>query len=117
MAEYNMGTGPRYNPATNTIEQKDLKGGYALASYMMTFEDQALIPFVRYHYYDGGKKHERDSRSYLVRELEIGAEWQPFKNFEFVAMYTISRRRFEDAVLPSNFQKGNLLRLQVQVNL
>jgi hypothetical protein len=52
-----------------------------------------------------------------VKELEIGAEWQPFKNFEFVAMYTISERRFEDAVLPSNFQKGSLLRLQVQVNL
>jgi hypothetical protein len=116
-AEYNVGTGPRYNPATNAIEPRNLKGGYALASYMMTFKEHTLIPFVRYHYYDGGKKHERDARSYLVKELEIGAEWQPFKNFEFVAMYTISERRFEDAVLPSNFQEGSLLRLQVQVNL
>lgn len=117
MAEYNVGTGPQYNPASNKIEQRDLKGGYALASYMMTLKEQTLIPFVRYHYYDGGKKHERDARSYLVRELEIGAEWQPFKSFEFVAMYTISERRYEDALIPSNFQKGRLLRLQVQVNL
>ena len=116
MAEYNVGTGPQYNPATNKIEQRDLKGGYALASYMMTLKEQTLIPFVRYHYYDGGKKHERDARSYLVRELEIGAEWQPFRNFEFVAMYTISQRRFEDALMPSNFQKGRLLRLQAQVS-
>jgi hypothetical protein len=66
--------------------------------------------------YDGGKKHELDARSYNVNELEIGFEWQPIKNFEFVAMYTMSERRFEDAVLKDNKQKGNLLRLQAQFN-
>ena len=56
--------------------------------------------------------------SYLqkVKELEIGAEWQPNKNFELVVMYTMSARRFEDAVNPTNFQRGNLLRIQAQVN-
>ena len=117
MAEYNVGTGPEYNKNTNTIEQQNLKGGYATASYFIELKDQVLIPFARYQYYNGGKKHERDARSYNVKELEIGIEWQPYKSFEFVAMYTISERRFEDAAIPDNFQKGSLLRLQVQVNL
>ncbi len=115
-AEYNVGSGPAYNPATHRIEQQKLKGGYILASYMAQFNDQYLIPFVRYHYYDGGKKHELDARSYSVKELEIGAEWQPFRNFEVVAMYTLSKRRFEDAVNPVNYQEGSLVRLQFQVN-
>jgi hypothetical protein len=51
-----------------------------------------------------------------VKELEIGAEWQPNKNFELVVMYTMSARRFEDAANPTNFQRGNLLRIQAQVN-
>lgn len=116
-AEYNWGTGPEYNPWTNSIDQEKLDGGYAIVSYMAKLKDQLLIPFVRYQYYNGGKKHERDARSYFVRELEIGAEWQPIKNFEMVAMYTISERRFQDSARPVNFQEGSLLRLQFQVNL
>ena len=114
--EYNIGTGPRYNPETNTIEQRQLQGGYATVSYFLRLKDQILIPFSRYHYYEGGKKHELDSRSYKVNEFEIGAEWQPIKNFELVVMYTISDRRFEDAVNPSNLQSGRLLRIQAQFN-
>lgn len=117
MAEYNIGTGPEYNPWTNTIDQEKLDGGYVLGSYMMKKRDHVIIPFVRYHYYNGGKKHERDARSYFVREFEIGTEWQPIKNFEIVAMYTMSERRYQDGLKPVNFQKGNLLRLQFQVNL
>lgn len=115
-AEYNIGSGPEYNPATNAIEQQNLKGGYVMASYMARINDQYLIPFTRYQYYDGGKKHELDARSYSVKELEIGVEWQPIKNFEVVAMYTLSKRRFEDAVIPVNFQEGSLIRIQLQAN-
>ena len=115
-AEYNVGTGPEYDPATNSIEQQNLQGGYIQASYNISFQDQFIFPFVRYQYYDGGKKHELDARSYRVKELELGVEWQPFKNLEFVAMYTLSKRRFEDGALPNNLQEGNLLRLQVQAN-
>lgn len=115
-AEYNVGTGPEYNKETNSIDQQDLEGGYVLGSYMLKLKDQLLIPFARYHYYDGGKKHERDARSYTVNEFEVGFEWQPIKNLELVAMYTISKRRFEDAGVPDNLQEGSLLRLQVQAN-
>jgi predicted porin len=71
---------------------------------------------MRYQYYDGGKKHERDARSYNVEELEIGAEWQLNKNFELVVNYTISKRTYEDYIKQNNAQSGNLLRIQAQVN-
>jgi Phosphate-selective porin O and P len=115
-AEYNIGTGPEFNPETSAIENQKLKGGYVTFNYMMRFKDQLLYPFVRIQNYEGGKKHELDARSYTVKELEIGLEWQPVKNFELVTMYTISERRFEDFRVPVNSQSGSLLRLQAQLN-
>lgn len=116
-AEYNIGRGPQFNPTTDSIEIKKLNGGYVTLSYMIkTKNNQIFIPFTRTQYYDGGKKHELDARSYNVREMEIGMEWQPSKNFELVAMYTISSRRFEDYAKQDNLQKGSLLRLQAQIN-
>ena len=115
-AEYNIGRGPEFNRVTDSIETQTLKGGYVTASCLFKLKKQIIIPFVRIQYYDGGKKHELDARSYTVTENEIGVEWQPFKNFELVAMYTISERRFEDYKLQYNQQKGSLLRLQAQFN-
>lgn len=115
-AEYNWGKGPEFNPATDTIETRGLRGGYITFSYLTQLKKQTLIPFVRLHHYDGGKKHELDARSYNVREAEIGVEWQLNKNFELTTQYTLSSRRFEDFVRQDNFQKGRLLRLQAQLN-
>lgn len=115
LAEYNIGKGPEYNKLTKTVETRPLKGGYITASYMIK-QKQIFIPFVRGQYYDGGKKHELDARSYHVKELELGLEWQPNKNFELVTMYTFSERRFEDLRTSENLQKGRLLRLQAQLN-
>ncbi len=115
-AEYTIGRGPQFNNVTDSIEVKALNGGYITLSYMKKMQKQTIIPFIRYQYYNGGKKHERDARSYNVNELEVGAEWQLNKNFELVLNYTISKRRFEDYVLQNNLQSGNLLRIQAQVN-
>ncbi len=115
-AEYNVGTGPEFNPANLTIEGKRLHGGYAQVMYMRKLHNQAYTPFFRTQHYRGGKKHETDARRYIVHEHEIGLEWQPIPLFEFTAMYTISDRTFEDALSPSNRQKGNLLRMQLQFN-
>lgn len=115
-AEYNVGEGPQFNPATKTIETRSLKGGYVTFSYLTKAGRHTLIPFLRLHNYDGGKKHELDARGYRVREVEIGTEWQPSKNFELTAQYTIASRRTDDFARPNNQQKGQLLRLQAQVN-
>lgn len=115
-AEYNIGKGPEFNKHTDSIEVQDLQGGYVQIMYNVPVHNQFFMPFVKYQYYDGGKKHERDARSYRVNDLEIGVEWQPVKQFELVAMYTISDRRYEDFALQNNVQRGNLLRLQAQIN-
>ncbi len=114
--EYNIGTGPRYNPATNRIDQTDLNGGYVLLNYKWDLKKQRIYPFAKFQYYDGGKKYEKDSRSYVVRDYEFGVEWQPIKAFELTAEYVVADRTFEDSVLPVNRQQGNVLRLQVQFN-
>lgn len=115
-AEYTIGKGPEYNKKTDSIEVRNLSGGYAYINMKLHYKKQLFYPFVRAQMYNGGKKHERDARSYSVKELEIGLEWQPVKNFELVAMYTFSERRFEDFGKKDNFQKGQLLRLQAQMN-
>ncbi len=115
-AEYNIGKGPEFNKHNKTIETKSLEGGYATFSYRIEHKDQLIFPFTRYQYYRGGKKHEMDARSYDVNELEVGFEWQFSRNFELVATYTISNRRYEDFILQDNYQQGSLLRLQAQIN-
>lgn len=115
-AEFNWGRGPEYDPETNTVQDAPLEGGYVLASYFLRKGKDIFIPFTRYHYYKGGKKHELDATKHRVKELEIGVEWQPHRNFELVAMYTISDRTFENSLNPENRQKGSLLRLQAQIN-
>lgn len=116
-AEYNVGKGPQYNPAKDSIETRNLRGGYATLLYKFnTANNGSLIPFVRGQRYEGGKKHELDARSYDVKELETGVEWQVNKFLEITSSYVFSERRFEDSKLKNNLQKGRLLRLQVQLN-
>lgn len=114
--EYNIGRGPRYNTLTNTVDETDLNGGYVLLNYKLDLKKQHIYPFAKFQYYDGGKKYEKDARSYVVRDYEIGIEWQPIKAFELTAEYVIADRTFEDSALPINRQQGNLLRLQAQFN-
>lgn len=115
-AEYNVGRGPEFNKETDSIEVRDLKGGYVTLCYKTKLGNHVLIPFGRWQVYNGGKKHEQDARSYEVEDYEFGVEWQPVKQFEFTASYTISSRRYEDYKLQDNLQEGQLLRLQAQIN-
>jgi hypothetical protein len=116
LAEYTIGRGPQFDKTLDSITTQRLHGGYVTASYMLNFKNNVLIPFVRYQVYQGGKKHELDARSYNVEDLEIGIEWQMSRYFELVMMYTMSSRRFEDYANQDNYQRGNLLRIQAQVN-
>lgn len=116
-AEYNIGRGPRYDKVTNKVDVSSLEGGYVTLNYKLDLPNHKyLFPFAKFQYYDGGKKFEKDARSYVVRDYEIGLEWQPFKAFELVAEWVIADRTFEDSALKNNRQQGNLLRLQAQFN-
>ncbi|MGQ7946210.1 porin [Flavobacterium sp. WC2509] len=117
--EYNFGKGPRYDKLTNSVQVTDLNGGYITLNYKLDIsleKHHFLYPFAKFQYYDGGKKFEKDARSYIVRDYEFGLEWQPLKAFELTAEWVVADRTFEDSELPNNRQEGNLLRLQAQIN-
>jgi len=116
LAEYNVGRGPQFNTVTDSIETRELSGGFVTLTYRIKAGKHLLFPFSRYQVYDGGKKHELDARSYSVRDLEFGIEWQPNPKFELVCEYYMSERRFEDFAKQDNRQTGNLLRIQAQFN-
>ena len=117
-AEYNIGTGPRFNASKDSIVSSDISGGYAMISYCLKYKNQAFFPFVRVQEYSGGKKQEMDARSYSTNglETEAGIEWQPVKCFELTVQYTIGDRKYEDYKTKNNTQAGQFLRLQAQVN-
>ena len=115
-AEYNFGKGPEYDPASNTVSVQKLNGGYVQAMYKADIGKSIVFPFVKYQYYDGGKKHELDAMSVAAEEIELGVEWQVFKAFELTAEYVYADRRFEDSVKRANRQAGSMVRLQAQLN-
>ncbi|WP_026955062.1 porin [Algoriphagus vanfongensis] len=114
-AEYNLGRGPEFDKASNSIQVNHLEGGYATFSYFFEKWNQQFYPFVRLQYYDGGKKHELDARSYTVKDTEIGIECHPLPHFEFLVEYTFLDRRYEDFQNPINHQIGSLMRIQAQL--
>ena len=114
--EYNIGKSPQFDPATQTIQVKSLKGGYALAMYRLIVKNHTLIPFIKSQYYEGGRKAELDARYGKVYETEIGVEWQPIPAFELVTQYTLSDRTTSDGKAINNQVTGNLMRIQAQFN-
>jgi hypothetical protein len=116
-AEYNWGKWPQYNVNKDSIETRNLHGGYVTLSAKLKSKNNMLFfLFTRVQQYVGGKKHKLIARSYNVKEIETGVEWQLNKIFEFTMSYVISKRTFEETKLKYNTQKGNLLRLQAKVN-
>lgn len=115
-AEYNIGKGPQFDKATQSIATKSLTGGYTTFSYRLPYKKMYFSPYTRVQYYNGGRKFETDARSYTVHQFDLGLEFQLNKYFELTAEYCISDRDQIDFATQNNHQKGNSLRLQAQVN-
>ncbi|MDI9340901.1 MAG: porin [Sediminibacterium sp.] len=115
-AEYNIGKGPQYNKIKDSVETADLRGGYITLNYFLKVKNHFLYPFVRYSYYDGGKKFELDARHYRLDDIEAGIEWQPVKNFELTTSWLYSDRTTSDKTSKTNYQFGSFLRVQAQLN-
>jgi hypothetical protein len=96
-AEWNWGTTPGLDTATNTIKEQNLQGGYVQAMYKIdnvkVFDNvTTLIPFVKWQYFDGFNKAETNSPENHVNDWEIGAEWQIAPEVELVAYYHKMKR-------------------------
>jgi len=84
---------------------------------MRHFHHEVVVTsFLRFQYYNGGKKQELDARKALVREADLGIEAQFGKYIEVTPQYQKGDRTSEDALDPVNRQKGSLLRVQLQFN-
>lgn len=114
--EFNIGTGPEYDAATNSIGNNHLHGGYFTVMGNFKINEKKIYPFMRFQYYKGGKKFELDARKYDMKEFEAGLEYSPFYNFELTLNYSYARRNYSDGVEPFNNENGSLIRLQLQAN-
>lgn len=120
-AEWNWGRGPRLNDTATLIEEKALNGGYVQFMYkadnvMFLNENTGTwIPFVKWQYFDGGQKFETNAPRNNVNDWEVGFEWEPTKELEFVAYYSrVNRTNVNTA--PFEKYKSDLLRMQLQYN-
>lgn len=116
-AEGTYGTGPSLGfKETTRIESRELFGGYAQVMYKI--DDVAgtvsLIPFVRATYYEGGKKFDNLAPKHLVKELELGIEWQLLKALEVVLAYDMAERKVQSDKLSK--ERGHVGRVQLQFN-
>lgn len=116
-AEYNFGQGPGLNDDMTAIESRDLSGGYIQASYRIKQGQAQWFPFVRYAYYEGGRKFGTNSPFETVSELDIGLEWSPVKEIELALVYTHTFTRTNTSVAPYDDVTGaDRLGLQLQWN-
>jgi len=115
-AEWNWGHGPQLNGSRTAIEEGDIQGGYVQGMYKWDVNNwTTLIPYVRYQEYSGGKKHRTNAPFNVVRDWEVGLEWQFTRSLEFTIAYVRSRRT-DTQTAPYSIREGDIVRTQLQYN-
>ena len=119
--EWNVGRGPALNDAQDAVAVRALSGGYVQTMYRLENDWGEFFPFLRYNYYRGGYKTERNSPYAAVNDFEAGVEWQVNSAVEIVTMFTLNDRTNTTARnlanVPSYGQfEGSLFRTQLQFN-
>ena len=117
-AEWNWGHGPQLNGSRTAIEEGNIQGGYVQGMYKWDVNQPwltSVIPYVRYQEYSGGKKHRTNAPFNVVREWEVGAEWQFGKALELTIAYARSRRT-DTQTPPYDIREGDIVRTQLQWN-
>ncbi len=70
--EWTVGRGPGLNAAQTVVEERALYGGYAMTMYQhKTACHGTVIPFLRWNYFKGGYKSERNAPFSLIDEWEM----------------------------------------------
>ena len=119
-AEWNVGRGPALNEAQTAIIDLPLTGGYCMLLYRHeTACWGTLFPFLRYDYYRGGYKSERNSPYAKIDEWETGVEWQFNPQMELTLGYTMTDRTNTTALAKGESYRqfvGDIIRIQFQMN-
>ncbi len=120
--EWTIGRGPALNASQTAIEERALYGGYIMTMYQhKTSCHGTFIPVLRWNYFKGGYKSERNSPFSRIDEWETGVEWQINKQMELVTMYTKTDRTNTTAINQAGVTSyrqfdGDMLRMQFQFN-
>jgi hypothetical protein len=119
-AEWNWGDGPGLNDAQTEVIERSLTGGYAMLMYRCECDCcGTLFPFVRWNYFEGGYKAERNAPYSHIDEWEAGLEWQFNPQMELVTQYTFTDRTNTTAQTTEESYGqfvGHLFRAQFQIN-
>ncbi len=119
--EWSVGRGPSLNAAQTAIEEQDLRGGYLMWLYKLDRDCGTFFPFVRWSYFEGGYKSERNAPYSEINEWEFGTEWQINSAAELTMEYLTTDRTNTSASTPAGvapYQQfiGDVLRVQFQFN-
>lgn len=114
-AEWTVGRGPQLDLASRQIRTQSLRGGYVQAMYKMDGAYGTILPYVKWQSYNGASKFDTNAPAMLVNDLEFGAEWQPNAALEIALLYA-NMRRTNVSAAPYARVKGDLIRVQFQVN-
>ena len=110
-AEWNWGRGPELNAARTAVQEGYLQGGYVQAMYKW----DNILPYIRWQEYNGGKKNRTNSPFNVVRETEVGVEYQFNRALELTVAYAWMKRT-DTINAPYNIHDGQLIRFQLQWN-
>lgn len=115
--EWNFGEGPELDGDQQAIHTKSLQGGYVETSYKLDFDYGIFFPFVRWQYYEGGRKFAKNAPHVDTNEWDFGIEYTPIPEVELSAIYTYTPFRVDskDATY-SGFHDASRLGLQLQWN-
>lgn len=116
-AEWNWGRGPQLASNFASIGVESLQGGYIQFNYSTNTSHGNVFPFLRWNYYDGGRKFGRNAPWDEINELDLGFEWSPWPELELSMMYTHTFQRTNTAVAPYDKAEGeDRLGFQLQWN-
>jgi Phosphate-selective porin O and P len=110
-AEWNWGRGPQLNAARTRIEENSLQGGYVQTMYKW----DNIMPYVRWQEYYGGRKNVNNSPFNVVRETELGVEYQINRALELTVAYSWMKRT-NTQTAPYPIEDGQVVRFQLQWN-
>ena len=114
--EWTIGEGPVW-AADDFIDSRFLWGGYAQGDYRIDSDYGILFPFVRWQYYDGGRKFATNAPLARLSEWDFGVEWQVIPELELTTIYTYTPFRTNTRDYPyGEIKDGSRLGLQVQWN-
>jgi len=113
-AEWNWGRGPQYDTSLQSIQEKNLNGGYVQVMYDLGETSIGkLIPYGRWQRFRGGWKGSVNAPRLETDEFEIGVEWQVMEALELTLAYANMKRREADERRLDRAE-GDLLRTQLQ---